>query len=118
MAYPTVLAGQDTEAKESKTYQGDPLCHGGRGVYPHRVHTPEPEYDNQARKKKIQGTVVLSMIVTKEGRTADIEVTKTLTPGLDKQAVKAVSQWTFEPVIEDGKPCPFKTAVEVDFKLY
>jgi TonB family protein len=118
MANPAVLICQDNSTKETETYQGDTLCQNRRGVYPHRVYTPDPEYDDKARKKKIQGTVVLSLIVTKEGRTADIEVAKTLTPGLDKQAIKAVSQWRFEPVVQDGKACPMKIAVEVSFKLY
>ena len=58
------------------------------------------------------------MVLTKEGRTADIKVTKSLTPGLDQQAIKAVSQWTFEPVMVDGQPCPLRIAVQVSFRLY
>jgi len=118
IAQPTALRCQDNSTKESETYQGDPLCQSRRGVYPHGVYTPDPEYDDKARKKKTQGTVVLSLIVTKEGRTADIKVTKTLTPGLDHQAIKAVSQWRFDPVIQDGEACPMRIAVEVSFKLY
>jgi TonB family protein len=118
MAHPIALIGQDNSAKESETYRGDPLCQSRRGQYPHRVYAPDPEYDDKARKKKIQGTVFLALIVTKEGRTADLEITKTLTPGLDQQAIKAVSQWRFDPVIQDGKICPMRIAVEVSFKLY
>jgi TonB family protein len=58
------------------------------------------------------------VIVTKEGTTADIKVTKSLTPGLDQQAIKSVSQWTFEPIVVDGQPCPLKMAIQVNFKLY
>jgi TonB family protein len=118
MAHPTALFCQDNPTKESETYQGESLCQNRRGQYPHRVYTPDPEYDDKARKKRIQGDVVLSLIVTKEGKTADIKVTKTLTPGLDKQAIKAVSRWRFDPVIQDGQACPMKIAVEVSFKLY
>jgi protein TonB len=119
MAQPIALlcqGNQDNSAKE--TYDGDALCQSRRGVYPHRVYTPDPEYDNKARKKKIQGTVILSTVVTKEGTTADIKVIRTLTPGLDQQAIKAVSRWKFEPVVQDGKTCPMKIAVEVEFRLY
>lgn len=108
--------GQDESGKE--TYQGQPLCRSERGVYPHRVFTPGPEYDDKARKKKIQGTVILSTVVTNEGTTADIKVVRTLTPGLDQQAIKAVSRWKFEPVVQDGKTCPMKINVEVEFRLY
>lgn len=113
---PTGALGQDNSG--SGTYDGDPLCRNGRGVFPHPTHQPDPDYDDKDRKKKIQGTVVLSVIVTKEGRTADMKVAKTLTPGLDQQAMKAVSRWTFDPVVQDGKPCPARIYVEVQFKLY
>jgi protein TonB len=108
--------GQDTSDKE--TYDGEALCQNRRGVYPRAIYTPDPEYDDKARKKKIEGTVTLSVIVTKEGRTADIKVVKTLTPGLDQQAMKAVSRWKFEPATQDGQLCPMHINVQVQFKLY
>ena len=113
---PTQLLSQDDSAQQ--TYNGDPLCQSRRGVYPHPTYQPDPDYDEKARKKKIQGSVTLSVIVTKEGRTADIKVTKTLTPGLDQQAIKAVSRWTFEPVTQDGQACPTHINVQVQFRLY
>jgi len=117
MILPTAAFCQENAAKED-TYEGEAMCRLRRGVFPHPVYRPEPEYDNQARKKKIQGTVFLSTVITKEGRTADIKVVKTLTPGLDQQAIKAVSRWRFEPVTQDGQPCPMRVQVEVSFHLY
>jgi len=117
LAHPTVLLSQDNSATE--TYDGQPLCHLlRRGGEPHAIYQPSPDYDEKARKKKIQGVVVLSVIVTQEGRTADIKVTKTLTPGLDQQAIKAVSRWRFDPATKDGQPCPVRIAVDVSFHLY
>jgi TonB family protein len=110
------LLSQDNSAKE--TYDGLPLCRNGRGVLTHPTYQPAPEYDDKDRKKKIEGVVTLSIIVTKEGRTADIKVVKTLTPGLDQQAIKSVSRWTFEPVVQDGQPCPMRINVQVQFHLY
>jgi TonB family protein len=116
MAQPTALLCQDNSTKE--TYDGEPLCQNRRGVFPHPTYRTDPEYDDKDRKAKTQGTVVLSVIVTKDGNTADIKVTKSLTPGLDQQAIKCVSRWRFEPVIQDGKICPAKMAIEVSFHLY
>ena len=113
---PIAVFGQDNQAKE--TYDGVPLCRNSRGVFPHPTYQPDPEYDDKARKKKIQGVVTLSAIVTTEGRTADIKVVKTLTPGLDQQAIKSVSRWRFEPVTQDGQLCPMRVAIEVQFRLY
>ena len=116
LAQPTALLSQDNSAKQ--TYDGEPMCQNRRGVFPHPTYQPEPEYDDKARKKKIEGVVTLSVIVTKEGRTADIKVIKTLTPGLDQQAIKSVSRWRFEPVTQDGQPCPMRLNVQVQFHLY
>ena len=114
---PAVSVCQDNSAP-AETYNGDPLCQTRRGVFPHPIYQPDPDYDEKARKKKLQGTVTLYVIVTKEGRTADIKVVKTLTPGLDQQAIKAVSRWRFEPVTQDGQVCPMHINVQVQFKLY
>jgi TonB family protein len=116
MAQPTALLCQDNSAQE--TYEGEPLCQIGRGVRVRPTYQPAPEYDEKARKKKTQGVVTLSLIVTKEGRTADIKVIKTLTPGLDQQAIKSVSQWRFDPATKDGEPCQVRVAVDVSFHLY
>jgi TonB family protein len=116
MVQPTGLLSQDSSAKE--TYDGAPLCQKHRGDSPRPLYTPDPDYDNKARKKRIQGVVTLSVIVTKEGRTADIRVIKTLTPGLDQQAIKCISRWRFEPVEQDGQPCPMRVNIQVQFHLY
>jgi TonB family protein len=113
---PMLLFCQENSAKES--YDGEPLCRNRRGVYPRAVYTPGPEYDAEGRKKKIEGTVTLSVIVTKEGQAADLKVLKTLTPGLDQQAMKTVSRWKFEPVTQDGQACPMRMNLEVSFHLY
>jgi len=116
---PAVLLSQDNPTKETKeTYDGEPLCGNHQGVHPRAIYQPTPDYDEKARKKKIEGMVTLSALVTKEGQTADIKVVKSLTPGLDQQAIKAVSRWRFEPAAQNGQPCPMRIAVQVSFKLY
>jgi len=103
-----------------ETYDGEPLCGCcGHGVTaPRATHTPDPKYDNKDRNKKVQGVVTLSVIVTKDGGAADIKVVKSLTPGLDEQAIKAVSRWRFDPAMEGGEPCSTKVNVVVQFRLY
>ena len=88
------------------------------GVKPPRaVYRPGPEYDDKDRKKKVTGTVVLSLVVTKDGRAADIKVVQSLNDGLDRQAIKAVSRWTFEPASRDGKPVAARIRVETTFNI-
>jgi len=79
---------------------------------------PSPEYSDYGRKKKIQGTVVLSIIVTPEGTARNIQVTKSLEPSLDKKAIECVSEWKFKPGTRDGAPVAMRITVETNFRLY
>jgi len=77
----------------------------------------EPEYSEEARRAKWQGTVVLSVIVDELGRPRNIRVFHSLGLGLDQKAVDAVSQWRFKPGRKDGKPVPVIATIEVNFRL-
>ena len=77
---------------------------GGGVLAPKLVFDPEPEYSEEARKAKYQGTCVLSVIVGPDGLAHDIKVTNTLGLGLDEKAIEAVRKWRFEPAMKDGKP--------------
>ena len=110
----TALFAQDASEKTS-----EPVYEVGNGVtVPKRVYTPDPEYSEKARKKKINGTVVVAMIVTQEGRVRDVKISKSLEEGLDKQALAAVRAWKFEPATKDGKPVAVHLNVDVTFRLY
>ena len=86
---------------------------------PHATHFANPEYSDQARKKKIQGVVVLSTLVNEQGDPTDIRVEKSLGYGLDENAERAVSQYRFEPGRDrDGKPVAVRIEIEVSFRLY
>jgi TonB family protein len=85
---------------------------------PHAIFVPDPEYSEQARKKKINGTVVVSLTVTVDGTTRDIKVVKGAGYGLDEKAVEAVSRWKFSPALRDGQPIEKEITAEVAFHLY
>jgi|CZKR01.1.fsa_nt_gi protein TonB len=85
---------------------------------PKPVYHPDPEYTDRARKKKIRGPVVVSIVVTDEGKVRDAQIASGLDKDLDKQALKAVSAWRFEPATKDGKPVAVRIKVEVDYRLY
>ena len=77
----------------------------------------DPEYSQAARAAQVSGMVVLQLVVTAEGKPAQIKLIKSAGYGLDEQSVKAVKQWTFIPGIRHGKPTPMYATVEVTFKL-
>jgi TonB family protein len=91
---------------------------GGGVSAPRVLSDPEPEYSEEARKAKYQGTVVLNIVVGPDGRTHDIRVARSLGMGLDEKAIEAVRRWTFEPGKKDGRPVAVMVNVEVNFRLY
>jgi TonB family protein len=91
---------------------------GGGISAPQAVSTPDPEYTEEARNAKTQGTCILWLIVDDQGRPRDIRVVRGLGMGLDAKAVEAVKQWKFLPSLRDGRPVNVQISVEVGFKLY
>jgi protein TonB len=91
---------------------------GGGVLAPKPIATPDPQYTEQARQNKYEGTCVLAMIVGPDGKPHDIRVQRGLGMGLDQKAIEAVQQWRFEPATKDGRPVAVQISVEVSFKLY
>jgi TonB family protein len=91
---------------------------GGGVSAPKAIYAPDPEYSEEARKAKYQGTCVLGLVVGPDGRPRDIHVLRSLGLGLDEKAMEAVKNWRFEPAMKDNKPVAVQISVEVDFRLY
>ena len=99
---------------------------GSRQVYlinpgvvepPKAIYDPDPEYTEQARNKRLEGTTVLSIVVNEQGFPEILEITRGLGEGLDIQALAAVANWRFKPAEKDGKPIAVQVTVEVTFHL-
>ena len=81
------------------------------------TYRPPPEYSEKARKKKIEGTVILYVEVDPTGHARNIKVVRSLGSGLDEKAIEAVSRWEFRPGMKDGQPVTFAATIEVNFRL-
>jgi len=91
----------------------------GGGVSPPKpIYQPDPEYSEEARKAKYQGTVVVWIVVGGDGRVHEAKVQRSVGLGLDEKALEAVRSWKFDPAQKDGKPVPVAVNVEVNFRLY
>ncbi len=91
---------------------------GGGVSAPRAIYQPDPEYSEEARKAKWQGTVVLWVVIGPDGKTRDIKIVRSLGMGLDEKAIEAVRTWRFEPGKKDGQPVAVQVNVEVNFRLY
>jgi len=85
---------------------------------PECAYCPNPAYSDEARKAKLQGSVMLRLIVMPDGRATNISVVKGIGFGLDDRAIEAVRNWHFKPGRDAaGKSVPAWVTVEVVFRL-
>lgn len=90
----------------------------GDGVSsPKVISKVDPDYTKEARDAKIEGTVVLETEIHTDGRAHNTRVVRSLYPGLDHNAIDAISQWKFEPGKKDGQPVAVRATIEVNYKL-
>jgi TonB family protein len=90
------------------------------GITPPQVIPPQavPEYTDKARRKHVEGTVLLSLLVATDGKPTNIKVIRPLGSGLDERAVETVEKWRFHPAMKDGNPVAQTISVEISFRLY
>lgn len=91
---------------------------GGGVTPPKAIYAPDPDFSEQARKSKYQGTVVLWLVVGADGLPRDVRIQRSLGMGLDEKAMEAIRKWKFEPGRKDGIPVAVAVNVEVHFQLY
>ena len=83
---------------------------------PRITYSPAPEYSDQARKAKREGTCTLTLVVVVDGHASDVRVASGLGMGIDEKTIEAVKKWKFDPATtRKGKSVPVKIAVEIDF---
>jgi len=100
-------------------YGGDAYRPGWGGVTaPRTIYAPDPEYSDEARRAKYQGSVLLWLVVGADGLPHEVRVVRSVGLGLDEKAMDAVRTWRFSPGLKDGKPVPTQIHVEVSFRLY
>jgi TonB family protein len=75
-----------------------------------------PEYPAEARNKKVSGTVVLHVLLSREGYVARIDFVSG-PPELMDASMKAVRQWKYQPTLLNGDPVEVDTTVAVQFNL-
>ncbi|MGB2669394.1 MAG: energy transducer TonB [Candidatus Acidiferrum sp.] len=89
----------------------------GIGI-PTCVYCPAPNYTDKARNAKIEGSVVLLVVINEDGRAGRIAVTRANDDGLAIKAIEAVRKWQFSPAPDKGgKADAVLAPIEVTFRL-
>jgi protein TonB len=77
----------------------------------------KPRYPDEAFIKKVQGTVMLEIVIDESGHVARVRVVQSV-PLLDAAAVETVRQWTFLPAVRRGTPVAAVAFAPVTFRIY
>jgi TonB family protein len=90
----------------------------GSGIEPPRLlREVKPDYTEEARLRRLEGEVILEIVVRRDGTVGDITVVRALAGGLNERAMQAVRQWRFAPARRAGTPVDVIVEVAVEFKL-
>jgi len=86
---------------------------------PRCAYCPDPQYTDEAREAKLQGTVTLQVLVGADGRASQIRIVKGIGLGLDERAVQTIHGWKFVPA-HDGarRAVPAWVTIEAIFRLF
>jgi TonB family protein len=90
---------------------------GGPVTPPSVLAKVQPEYSEEARLARFEGTVLLRIVVGTDGKARDLKVVRGVGLGLDETAVTAVSKWQFQPGAKDGQAVNVQAQVAVNFRL-
>jgi periplasmic protein TonB len=80
------------------------------------IRKVNPAYPPLARQARIQGTVILQALISKEGNIENLQLISGH-PMLAPSAIEAVKQWKYKPYLLNGEPVEVETQVQVNFTL-
>jgi TonB family protein len=90
----------------------------GSGITPPSIlREVKADYTEEARRRNIEGEVVLEIVVRRDGSVGDVKLVNGLGSGLNDRAIAAVKQWRFSPAKRLGAPVDVIVEVAVEFKL-
>lgn len=81
------------------------------------IHKVTPSYPPTARSTHIAGSVVMAVLIGKQGNIESLVLVKPVGAGLDEAAYEAVKQWRYRPYLLQGQPVEIDTQVTVNFQL-
>jgi protein TonB len=120
-------SGQGTGIGEGQGAGIGPGSGGGTGGGPYRpgagITAPaiarevKPDYTEEGRRRRLEGDVVLEIVVKSDGSVGNVKLLQGLGAGLDERAVEAVRQWRFTPAKRYGTPVDVIVEVAMEFKL-
>jgi len=94
-----------------------PIRVGGDVAQSKIVYKVNPQYPAEARQARIEGVVILSVTIAKDGMVSDVKIISSSHPLLIPGVIDAVRQWVYSPTLLNGEPVEVITTVTVNFSL-
>jgi TonB family protein len=92
---------------------------GKNGVSrPVPLNSVSAKYSLEARKAKVEGVCIVSLVVDAQGNPQNPRIVRSLGYGLDDRALEAVKKYRFKPAMKGKLPVPVMVTVEINFRLY
>lgn len=83
------------------------------------LYCPEPGYTEEARKAKLEGKMLVRVLVGEDGRAQRIQILQGLGMGLDERTEETIRSWRFAPGRDAAKrPVPTWVTIESRFQLF
>jgi len=89
---------------------------GGQVQQAKLLNQPKPVYPPLAKQARIQGTVRLEAVISKDGTIEQLRVVSGH-PLLVQSALEAVRQWKYQPTYLNTEPVEVATTIDVNFTL-
>jgi protein TonB len=84
---------------------------------PRPIKLTKPQYPQEAFVKKIEGTVIVEILIDATGRVIRARIIQSV-PALDKAAIQTVYQWVFSPAMKHGQPVATIANAPVAFRIF
>lgn len=108
----------DADVPAPPTVQSHPAPSAAAKLIPAEILSkPIPIYTDEARAKRIEGEVLLEVVLEASGKLRVLKVVRGLGHGLDDAAVRAAEQIRFKPALKDGQPYDSTAVVHIIFQL-
>lgn len=81
------------------------------------ISKPAPEFTEEARRHSVCGTIKMSVVLCRNGRVTDVEVTQGLPHGMNEMVERSASRITFTPAEKDGQHASQRIKIEYNFNI-
>jgi len=108
----------DADVPAPPTVQSRPAAQAAQKIVPAEILSkPVPIYTEEARSKRIEGEVLLEVVLEATGKLRVLKIVRGLGHGLDDAAVHAAEQIRFKPALKDGQPSDSTAVLHIIFQL-